>query len=781
MSSPAGVAPPIRRVVVTTAVLGALASAALVVLSLTVWSGFVPTLPSAGIGPAQSFVMIVVLTSIGQFAYVRVRHEDAWEELNFFEVVLAVAILLLAPAMALIATLTGMLVAELLIRRGEWVKVTYNLGNYAASTAAMIATYHTLLGIFGSRQFWTAPQSFASMVSLVVSAAVFTGINGILLADLLRAASGAPLLSTLREGRVLSVLMAISSVGMGFMAVALAFSAPAAMPFVLLPALALWYAYGEAAQRAEAHERNDSLVTLGSVLAQQASTDHLLTDAAAAIRLVMGAPEVATIPDVSATLGPELERRVASTLATATTPRPLTPRELPQGWHSGAVTRMDLGGGRFGAILLGTTEPRHRGGILRRGRGWELQESDQGVLGALVAAVGSAMRAGAAFEALKEETAKLSAVVNNTSDGIAMVDGSGAVRLWSHTMERMTGVSAATLAEPRGALPPVARSIIDAASPESSPVHVHLVRGDGEELDISLSTVRVRQATSEDAPSAGWARILTAHDETRERRVDRLKNEFVANVSHELRTPITPIKGYAHLLATRGDRITPEKRAQAAKIISELADRLSRLVDDLLLTSLKSENNRLDIDMGVEDVATLIAEAVAGYPALAARSTVSLPEEPLLVACDRIRAVQCLTNLLGNAEKYASPDGVEVTVREAGRRIAIHVRDHGPGIPAAEQERVFERFYRREDPFTMEHGGAGLGLAIARELAQAMGGRLWLRTPADGTGAEFILELLRATEDGTVPNDTAHTRAGARPPGPPGGSMGSPDNRLVAS
>ena len=106
------------------------------------------------------------------------------------------------------------------------------------------------------------------------------------------------------------------------------------------------------------------------------------------------------------------------------------------------VTRLDMGTANPGALLIGSTDPYRPSRIAGRTRGWSLDEADAPVLGALVAAVGSAMRAGAAFNALSEETAKLTAVVDNTSDGIAMVDDAGQVRLWSQTMARMTGVEA---------------------------------------------------------------------------------------------------------------------------------------------------------------------------------------------------------------------------------------------------------------------------------------------------------------------------------------------------
>ena len=410
-----------------------------------------------------------------------------------------------------------------------------------------------------------------------------------------------------------------------------------------------------------------------------------------------------------------------------------------------------MGTANPGAMLIGSTDPYRPSRIAGRTRGWSLDEADAPVLGALVAAVGSAMRAGTAFNALSEETAKLTAVVDNTSDGIAMVDDAGQVRLWSQTMARMTGVEADQISGQIDRAPAIVQTLINASRhPEKrpdgtpAPVRARLTRADGEELEVTISTVRVREATtSANSDTTGWVSILTVHDETRERRVERMKTDFVATISHELRTPITPIKGYAHLLATRGERMTPEKRSAALQVISDRADHLARLVDDLLMASKVSDGTRLAIEMDVEDLDVIVRQAVSSFPQMAGRISVELPEESVPVRCDRVRAVQCLSNLLANAEKYTPADSpIEIRAEVTGTQVHIHVRDRGPGIPASEQARVFERFYRREDPFTMRTGGAGLGLHIARELAVAMGGGLTLQTPAAGPGAEFVLHLV---------------------------------------
>ncbi len=796
-----------------TDLLGVVAVAAVVLLGATVWPG--PVIDrSEWAAYACGFI---ALSIFGQIAYVRLRHGATDEELTFFEIVVAAAILVLPPAAVLITTLTGVFIGELIIRR-PWVKIAFNMGLYAASTSAMIVTYHVLSN---------DAQSFSlqSVLALLTASVVFATVNLAVIARLLNITTGASPGAVIREEWRLSAVMAIGSAGVAAMAVALAEYAPWLLPFTALPALALWYAYGAAAQHVEARERNRWLVRLGGALALHGQEADPSQDSAEAIRQIVGAPQMAIVhPGTEHRPGAWSEAALIGSRVDAG-PRPLAPRELPPDWTNGVITRLDLGASETGALLLGASIPYAHSRVTGRTRGWQLAEADGPVLGALVAAVGSAMRAGAAFDSLTEETAKLTAVVDNTSDGIAMVDDAGSIRLWSRTMARMTGVHGTALAgTDLDHAPEIVRTLLGAAGEATTPagrtptpVQVHLTREDGEELDVSVAAVRVREATtSANTDSPGWVRILTVHDETRERRVERMKTDFVATISHELRTPITPIKGYAYLLAKHSEKFKDEEsRAQALNVIMDSSDHLERLVDDLLMASRGvTHGGRLKIEMGVENLQDVVAQAVATFPQMAHRIRLDLPSEPVAIQCDHVRAVQCLSNLIGNAEKYTPADStLEIWATVSPMLAEIHVRDHGPGIPASEQAKVFERFYRREDPFTMRTGGAGLGLHIARELAMAMGGALTLATPAEGEGAEFTLHLLTdqaprvgasassgmlapspapaAEGTGALPGDytpeqrdhtgTASTTSGPEDATMDPGSGAAPDNRLTAT
>jgi signal transduction histidine kinase len=195
----------------------------------------------------------------------------------------------------------------------------------------------------------------------------------------------------------------------------------------------------------------------------------------------------------------------------------------------------------------------------------------------------------------------------------------------------------------------------------------------------------------------------------------------------------------------------PARRLHALQLIEDRADHLSRLVDDLLMASRvqSTETSKLAVNLVVEDLRNIVSQTATAYPLLSDRLEVRLPAHPVRVRCDEVRAIQCLANLIGNAEKY-SADGTPIVVElidDPGSGAArVVVTDRGRGIPAAEHERIFERFHRVEDPFTMRTGGSGLGLFIARELARAMGGDITVNSVL-GEGSTFHLCLPKFSED----------------------------------
>ena len=218
------------------------------------------------------------------------------------------------------------------------------------------------------------------------------------------------------------------------------------------------------------------------------------------------------------------------------------------------------------------------------------------------------------------------------------------------------------------------------------------------------------------------------------READRMKDALLASVSHDLRTPLTTIKALAHDLAAHDDR---------AIIIEEEADRLNRLVADLLdLSRLQGGVSPAAIELNpVDELIAAVVQRVSG--ALGARELrVHLEGGGTLLVgkFDLAGAARVLVNLVENAHKYSPPDtAIEIDVRQRNRVIEITVSDRGPGVDKAERERIFEPFYRPAGS-SPDVGGAGLGLAIARKLAESQHGALTYR-PRAGGGSEFLLTL----------------------------------------
>ena len=251
-------------------------------------------------------------------------------------------------------------------------------------------------------------------------------------------------------------------------------------------------------------------------------------------------------------------------------------------------------------------------------------------------------------------------------------------------------------------------------------------------------------APARDSSGSVLGHIVLYRDVTHEVEVEKAKTEFVSVVSHELRTPMTSVKtSLALLLAGAGGALEPPAH-ELLEVALRNADRLIRLVNDLLdLSRLEAGRMELRLEpVALEEAVAASVEMVAAF-AKARDVTVRIqpPAESHVVRAERDRVVQVIVNLLSNAIKF-SPKGGRVDVRwwRKDRFVVAEVRDGGPGIPADQLKLVFDPFKQLDSSTTREHGGAGLGLTIAQRIAQALGGDVNAESEV-GKGSRFFVTL----------------------------------------
>jgi signal transduction histidine kinase len=228
------------------------------------------------------------------------------------------------------------------------------------------------------------------------------------------------------------------------------------------------------------------------------------------------------------------------------------------------------------------------------------------------------------------------------------------------------------------------------------------------------------------------------------RESDRLKDDLLAAVSHELRTPLAGMLGALATLSAREGQLTDPQRQELVDMAARQGDRLKLQIEQLLLAARLERSGHEPAERPVVDAAALardaLAAARAAYPA---RQLVFEAQEVLPVRAVPEAVLQILGSLLDNAAKHA-PDKapIRVEARRAGGLAVLSVEDSGPGVPPADRERIFERFTQLDSGATRVAGGVGLGLYIARQLANSQGGELLLADPTPpGQGARFELRL----------------------------------------
>jgi two-component system phosphate regulon sensor histidine kinase PhoR len=348
---------------------------------------------------------------------------------------------------------------------------------------------------------------------------------------------------------------------------------------------------------------------------------------------------------------------------------------------------------------------------------------------------------------LEGERAEMQALIDAMAEAVIAVDAKGRVRRANPAAQRIFSLGR----DPRGLSPQEVT--------RRQPFHELVKRSlDGAPVPPTELTQDGRHllATAQPLPSGGAVMVFL--DVSALRRLEDVRRDFVANASHELKTPLTAIRGFAETL--QDPNLPPELRAQFTQTVKHNADRLQRIVDDLLDLS-RIETGGWRVEPEIVSVVEIAEEAWGPLQGAAerkgARLQVRVPAECEFVDADPSALRQIFSNLFGNALRYI-PEGGEVELSAAPAPappsalagggvddrawVQVAVRDNGSGIPSTHLPRIFERFYRADAARSREEGGTGLGLAIVKHLVEGHGGTVQAQSELGrGTTIRFTLPV----------------------------------------
>lgn len=369
---------------------------------------------------------------------------------------------------------------------------------------------------------------------------------------------------------------------------------------------------------------------------------------------------------------------------------------------------------------------------------------------------------------VEDRTENLKAILDTVIDGIITIDSMGVVQTYNPGAERIFGFPAEEVVgmNVRMLMPQPYKQEHDGylrhflSTGEARVIgmgrEVEGQRKDGSVFPMSLSVGEMTVARK---------RMFTGvvRDITELKEIEGLKNEFVSTVSHELRTPLTSIKGALGLVRTGITGDLPERLTSMVEIAYTNADRLIRLINDILDME-KIEAGKMDFRLETADLSRIVAESVDANLAYGEEREINFVVTGeiagALVFADRDRVTQVVTNFLSNAAKFSPRGGtVEISTRMRDQSFRVSVADHGPGIPKDFQGQIFEKFSQADSTDTRGRGGTGLGLSICKAIIERHGGEIGFES-VPGKGATFFFDLpslepdAAAAEAALIPDDS---------------------------
>jgi two-component system phosphate regulon sensor histidine kinase PhoR len=344
------------------------------------------------------------------------------------------------------------------------------------------------------------------------------------------------------------------------------------------------------------------------------------------------------------------------------------------------------------------------------------------------------------LERLKGEKLQLDSILSNMREGVMALGSAGEILIANDSLKQMFQLKDSPLGKAYYEVlrQPGLNALIKETLWQSSAKTDEFSLGYPDERTFMVHSIPLKAERAGEVSA-----ILVLFDITRLKKLENIRKDFVANASHELRTPLTSIKGFVEALQD-GAIEEPSQTRQFLEIISRQAERMGKIIADMLLLSeIESEGFQLKLEEG--SLNDLIREAVKPLQTQADSKNIALElnlQEPeKVIKADRDKISQVLSNLLDNAIKFTNSGGkVAITTEDHKNEIVIQIKDSGIGIPSTDLSRIFERFYTVDKSRSRELGGTGLGLSIVKHIVEAHGGKVWVESELN-RGSVFYFSL----------------------------------------
>jgi len=385
-----------------------------------------------------------------------------------------------------------------------------------------------------------------------------------------------------------------------------------------------------------------------------------------------------------------------------------------------------------------------------RTRGAAFSPNDRQVLSAFADQTAIAVHNARLYQEVSAERERLNAIIENSGDGVMIINPYRIIQTWNRALTNLTGISAEQAigrpcyeilnlrTKPGVSLCHTACPLIH--PPEDGRLYAEGQHRRADGLAITLADNYSPQINAEGEVTQFVANV---RDMTHLREAEELKQTLLSVISHELKTPVSIIKGYAGTLAREDANWDKATLADGLAVIEEEADRLNRLITNFLEAS-RLQAGGFELKLSLLNLEEMARASVEKLQTTTTKHTftITFPASFPLIHGDFERLGEVITNLLGNAIKYSPEGGLIEIGGEAGslHTVRLFVKDRGIGIPPAEQERIFDRFHRVDNRLARQTPGTGLGLYLVKAVVEAHNGKVWVESTA-GKGSTFWVEL----------------------------------------